>query len=145
MIARAASQQTPISARLNLTPLIDMVFILLIFFMVTSSFVKEAGVDVSRPEAETARPQERANIVIAVTEAGEIWIDRQQVGPREVRAHVERMRAENPESAVIIVADAGAKTGLTVAVLDQARLAGATNVSIAATPSGTPTRSPGSP
>jgi biopolymer transport protein ExbD len=128
-----AAQQSPVSARLNLTPMIDMVFILLIFFVVTSSFVKEAGVEVSQPEAETASPQERASIIIAVTAEGQIWIDRREVGEREVRAHVERLRAENPEGAVLIVADEGARTGLTVAVLDQARLAGATNVSIAAT------------
>lgn len=135
---RAAATQEPVSSRLNLTPLIDMVFILLIFFMVTSSFVKESGVEVSRPEAQTAEPQERANIMIAVTQEGEVWIDRQRVAPREVRAHVERHRAENPESAVLIVADEGARTGLTVSVLDQARLAGATNVSIAATSPVTP-------
>jgi biopolymer transport protein ExbD len=128
-----ASLQEPVSSRLNLTPMIDMVFILLIFFVVTSSFVKESGVDVSRPEAQTAVLQERATIMIAVTQAGEVWIDRRQVAPREVRAHVERLRAENPEGAVIIVADEGARTGLTVEVLDQARLAGAANVSIAAT------------
>jgi biopolymer transport protein ExbD len=133
VIRRQASQSAPISARLNMTPLVDMVFILLIFFVVTSSFVKESGVDVSRPEAETASTRERANIVIAVTEAGEVWIDGREVGHREVRAHVERLHAENPEGSVIIVADEGARTGLTVAVLDQARLAGVTNVSIAAT------------
>jgi len=105
---------------------------------VTSSFVKEAGVDVSRPEAQTAQPQERANIMIAVTEEGEVWIDRQSVAPREVRAHVERLHAENPEGAVIIVADERTPTGLTVTVLDQARLAGVANVSIAATSPGAP-------
>jgi biopolymer transport protein ExbD len=138
VIRRLASQQTPVSARLNMTPLIDMVFILLIFFMVTSSFVKESGIEVSRPEAQTARAQERANIMIALTAEGDIWIDRQQVGPREVRAHVERLHAENPEGAVIIVADEDVKTGLTVTVLDQVRLAGIANVSIAATSPSTP-------
>lgn len=134
MMHRAASSQLPVSARLNLTPMIDMVFILLIFFVVTSSFVKESGVEVSRPEAQTAIRQDRANIVVAVTAVGEIWIDRQQVVLRQVRAHIERLRAENPEGAVIIVADEAVRTGTTIAVLDQVRLAGVTNVAIAATP-----------
>ncbi|MBL3529263.1 MAG: biopolymer transporter ExbD [gamma proteobacterium endosymbiont of Lamellibrachia anaximandri] len=117
---------------INLTPLIDMVFILLIFFMVTSSFVKETGVDVDRPSAATAVRKERASILIAVTSKGEVWIDKRRVDLRAVRANVERLHAENPEGAVVILADEQAPTGTVVRVLDQARLAGVESVSIAA-------------
>lgn len=121
-------------ADINMTPLIDMAFILLIFFIVTTSFVKETGVDVNRPSAKTAVKKELANIMIAITENGEIKMDRRTIDRRAVRANVERMHAENPEGAVIILADKEAKTGLLIEVMDQARLAGVSNVSIAAKP-----------
>lgn len=119
---------------MNITPLIDMVFILLIFFAVNASFVKEAGVEIERPSARTAVTQQQANIMIAVTENDEVWVDRQRVDPRSVRGHVERLHAENPEGAVVILADDNSKTGLVIEVLDQARLAGVENVAVAATP-----------
>ena len=119
---------------MNITPLIDMVFILLIFFAVNASFVKEAGVEIDRPSARSAVTQEQANIMIAVTENGEVWVDRQRVDPRSVRGHVERLHAENPEGAVVILADDESQTGLVIEVLDQARLAGVDNVAVAATP-----------
>ena len=121
---------------MNITPLIDMVFILLIFFAVNASFVKEAGVEIERPSARSAVTQEQANIMIAVTENGEVWVDRQRVDPRSVRGHVERLHAENPEGAVVILADDESQTGLVIEVLDQARLAGVDNVAVAATPDG---------
>ena len=121
---------------MNITPLIDMVFILLIFFAVNASFVKEAGVDIDRPSARTAAVQEQANIMIAVTESGEVWVDRQRVDPRSVRGHVERLHAENPEGAVVILADDKSQTGLVIQVLDQSRLAGVENVAVAASPDG---------
>ena len=121
---------------MNITPLIDMVFILLIFFAVNASFVKEAGVEIERPSARSAVTQEQANIMIAVTETGEVWVDRQRVDPRSVRGHVERLHAENPEGAVVILADDKSETGLVIEVLDQARLAGVENVAVAATPDG---------
>jgi len=119
---------------MNITPLIDMVFILLIFFAVNASFVKEAGVEIERPSARTAKTQQKANIMIAVTENGEVWVDRQRVDPRSVRGHVERLHAENPEGAVVILADDESQTGLVIEVLDQARLAGVDQVAVAATP-----------
>ncbi len=119
---------------MNITPLIDMVVILLIFFAVNASFIKEAGVEIERPSARTAVTQQQANIMIAVTENGEVWVDRQQVDPRSVRGHVERLHAENPEGAVVILADDASRTGLVIEVLDQARLAGVENVAVAATP-----------
>ncbi len=126
------------SAVVNLTPLVDMVFILLILFMVTSSFVKESGVEVSRPSAQTAVRQEHASIVVAVTESGEVWVDGQRVDPRAVGAHLERLRAENPEGSVVIVGDTKAHIGIVVRVMDQARLAGVENVALAAAKPGTP-------
>ncbi|HHC71485.1 MAG TPA: biopolymer transporter ExbD [Thiotrichales bacterium] len=121
-------------AEINMTPMLDIVFIMLIFFIVTTSFVKESGVDVNRPSANTAERKERGNILIAITPNDEIWIDKRRVDIRAVRANVERLHAENPEGAVIIQADKDSKTGLLIQVMDQARLAGVTNVSIAATP-----------
>jgi biopolymer transport protein ExbD len=119
---------------INLTPMLDVVFIMLIFFIVTASFVKEAGIDVTKPSAATAEVKERGNILVAITETGQIWIDKRPVDPRAVRANIERMHAENPQGSVIIQADKSSKNGLLVAVMDAAREAGVDNVSIAATP-----------
>ncbi len=132
MSKRHSRRQSGAMAEVNMTPLIDMVFILLIFFIVTTSFVKETGVDVSRPSAKTAVKKEHANILIAIKPNGEVWMDKRQVDRRAVRANVERMHAENPEGSVIILADKESKTGLLIEVMDQARLAGVANVSIAA-------------
>lgn len=126
-------EESNAAASVNLTPLIDMVFILLIFFLVTASFTKEAGIEVDRPTAQTAVRQEKGSLIIGVSESGEVWIDNNSVEISSVRAHVERLHAQNPEGTVIIMADKGAKTGLTVSVLDQVRLAGVSNVAIAAT------------
>ena len=81
-------------AAVDLTPMLDVVFIMLIFFIVTSSFIKESGVEVKRPQADTASAQDKGNILIAVTAGGEVWIDKQAVDVRSVRAHVERWRTE---------------------------------------------------
>ena len=116
----------------NLTPMLDVVFILLIFFIVTASFVKESGIDVDRPDAATAVRKERGNILVAITPTGQIWIDRRQVDVRAVRANIERLHAENPQGAVVIQADRESKNGLLVEVMDAAKLAGVENISIAA-------------
>lgn len=129
---RTHTEEQSTSIGVNLTPLIDMVFILLIFFLVTSSFVKESGIDVNRPTAQTATRMERGNIIIAINKDGEIWMDKQQVDVRSVRSHIERLHAQNPEGTVIILADQDSRTGLLVKVIDQARLAGVGNVAIAA-------------
>jgi len=118
---------------IDLTPLMDIVFIMLIFFIVTTSFIKESGVEVNRPTANTAERKERGNILIAITANGEVWIDKRRVDVRAVRANVERFKAENPEAAVVIQADRDSKNGLLVEVMDQVRLAGVSNISIAAT------------
>jgi biopolymer transport protein ExbD len=119
-------------SEVNLTPMLDVVFIMLIFFIVTASFVKEAGIDVSRPPAATAERKERGNILVAITENDQIWIDRRQVDPRALRANIERLHAENPQGSVVIQADKSSKNGLLVQVMDAARLAGVNNVSLAA-------------
>ena len=119
-------------AELNMTPMMDIVFIMLIFFVVTASFLKESGVDVDRPGASTAVRQEQGNILIAITAENQVWIDRQQVDVHAVRAMVARLQAESPEGGVVIQADRDASAGLLVQVIDQARMAGAGQVSIAA-------------
>jgi biopolymer transport protein ExbD len=117
---------------LDMTPMLDIVFIMLIFFIVTTSFVKESGVTVSTPQAQTASRQENANIFIAITDGGEIWIDRRPVDPRSIRAIVARLHADKPEGSVIIQADEDAATRVLVDVMDQVRLAGIDKIAIAA-------------
>ncbi|MEA1867881.1 MAG: biopolymer transporter ExbD [Thermodesulfobacteriota bacterium] len=120
------------SIELNMAPLIDMVFILLIFFLVTTSFVKETGVDINRPAAATAVSKEKANILIGITKDDRIFMDNRDIDLRAVRANVERALAENPEGAVIVVADKESRTGIVIKVMDGSRLAGAKHVSLAA-------------
>lgn len=129
-IIQAAGEEE--ESEINLTPMLDVVFIMLIFFIVTASFIKEAGIDVNRPDAQTREVQENANILVAISEANEIWIDRRRIDPRAVRAVLERLHAENPEGAVVIQADKKAYTESVVLVMDSARLAKIFNVSIAA-------------
>jgi biopolymer transport protein ExbD len=119
-------------SEINITPMLDVVFIMLIFFIVTASFVKEAGIDVNRPDAQTAQKKEKANILIAISANNEIWIDRRQVDPRAVRANIERLHAENPQGTVVIQADKEAKTETLIQVMDSARQAGVYDVAIAA-------------
>lgn len=117
---------------INMTPMLDVVFIMLIFFIVTASFVKEAGIDVSRPEAATAVKKERANILVAISDTGEIWINKRQIDVRAVQANIERLKAENPQGSVVIQADKKATTEMLIKVMDASRAAGAFDVSIAA-------------
>jgi biopolymer transport protein ExbD len=119
-------------ARINVVPLVDVMVFLLIFFVSTASFLKEAGIEVNRPTAQTVTKQEKGNIIIAISKDGEIWLEKRQLDMRMVRPTVERLHAANPEGAVIIVADKDTATGVTVQVMDQVRLAGIANVSIAA-------------
>lgn len=112
------------NAEIDMTPMLDIVFIMLIFFIVTASFVKEAGVEVSRPDAQTAVKQDKANILIAVTDKNEVWLQRRQIDSRAVRANIERLRAENPEGSVVIQADKNARVGLATEVIDAVRQAG---------------------
>jgi biopolymer transport protein ExbD len=134
MRRRRHSEEMSSEADINITPLLDIVFIMLIFFVVTTSFVREAGIEVNRPTAQTAERKEHASILIAIAPNGEIWIDQRAVDVRSVRAAIERLRAENPEGAVVIQGDRKAQIGLLVQVMDQVRKAGVSNVSIAAIP-----------
>lgn len=119
-------------ATIDMTPMLDVVFIMLIFFIVTASFVKEAGIDVNRPDAATAVKKDRANILVAISDTGEIWINKRQIDVRAVQANIERLHAENPQGTVVIQADKKATTETLIKVMDAARAAGVFDVSIAA-------------
>jgi len=117
---------------INLTPMLDVVFIMLIFFIVTASFVKEAGLDVNRPDAPiTESKPEDANILIAISANDEIYIDRRLIDPRAVRANIERLHAENPNGSVVIQPNKKSTNKMLVTVMDASRLAGVYNISIA--------------
>ncbi|NIV18148.1 MAG: biopolymer transporter ExbD [Woeseiaceae bacterium] len=116
---------------INLTPMLDVVFIMLIFFIVTASFIKEAGIQVSRPEAITAESQEDAAILIAISANDEIWIDRREVEPRGLRTHIERLHAENPKGSIVIQADENSTNERLISVMEAAKAVGVTNVAIA--------------
>ncbi len=126
--AHAEEEETEI----NLTPMLDVVFIMLIFFIVTASFIKEAGIDVRRPEAAEAVPKKKANILVAVSPNNEIWIDGKTIDPRAVQTTFERLLAENPEGSVVIQADKDAYTETVVLIMDAARQAKIARVSISA-------------
>ena len=126
--SRSASEQ---SSEIDMTPMLDIVFIMLIFFIVTTSFVKESGIDVNRPTAQTAERKEQGHIIVSIKPNGEIWIDKRQVDIRAVRANVSRLHAENPLGSVIIASDKDTKVHVLVQVMDQIRLAGISNASIA--------------
>ena len=117
---------------IDITPMLDVVFIMLIFFIVTATFVKEAGIDVNSPDASTAVKQEKANILVAISDGDEIWIDRRRVDIRAVRPNIERLHAENPQGSVIIQADKQSKTNTLIQVMNAAREAGVANIAIAA-------------
>ena len=119
-------------SEINITPMLDVVFIMLIFFIVTATFVKEAGIDVNRPDAATAVKKENANILIAIGPNNDIWIDRRMVDVRSVRPNIERLHAENPQGSVVIQADKKSTNETLVTVMDAARAAGVYNVSLAA-------------
>ena len=116
---------------IDLTPMLDVVFIMLIFFIVTASFIKEAGIEVNRPEANTAVLKKNANILVAINANDEVWIDKRRIDERNVRANIERLHAENPKGAVVIQADDKASVKLLTAVADAAREVGVLDVSIA--------------
>lgn len=117
---------------INMAPLIDMIFILLIFFIVTSSFVRDAGVEVERPGADTAQTADRPTIQVGITENGSIHMDGEPVDIRSVRPRVAAFLAGSPEGGVLVVADRNSRTDAVIRVIDQCRLAGAENVGIAA-------------
>jgi biopolymer transport protein ExbD len=116
---------------INLTPMLDVVFIMLIFFIVTATFIKQAGIEVLRPNAETAAAKPTVSVIIAIGANGEIWIDTARVDPAAVRAHIERLHAENPMGGLVVQADRKAKYDRLALVLAAARAAGLLEVAIA--------------
>ena len=129
---RITSVSTDDESEVNITPLIDIVFIMLIFFIVTATFVKEAGIDVNKPDAPTAEVKKKANILIAIDANNNIWLDRRKIDIRSVIPNIKRLRAENPEGSVVIQADEESKNKMLVEVMDAARQAGVTNIALAA-------------
>ena len=121
-------------AEVDLTPMLDVVFIMLIFFIVTASFVKEVGIELNKPDGGNSPKtvQENENIFIQITNDGLIWVDRRVTDIRAVRPNIERLHAERPNGSVVIAAAEGSFNGLLVEVMDQARLAGVENISLAA-------------
>lgn len=117
---------------IDLAPMLDFVMNLLIFFIITTSFVREAGITVERPVAMTAEHEDSGNILIAVTTGGEIWMNRRRVDIREVRPTIERLHVERPDDSVVIVADKGARAGLVGEVMDEVQLGGIKDVAIGA-------------
>ena len=116
---------------LNITPMLDVVFIMLIFFIVTATFIKQTGVDVLRPEAQTWRQKPTVSVLVAISESGEIWIDKKRVDEGTVRAQIERLHAENPKGGLVIQADRNAKYEKLKAVLDAARASNLSEVAVA--------------
>ena len=117
---------------IDLAPMLDFVLNLLIFFIITTSFVREAGVNVNRAEALTATHDDSGNILIAIRANGEVWMDRRQVDLREVRPIIERLHIERPEDTVVVIADKAAKSGLLAQVMDEVTLGGIKEVAIGA-------------
>lgn len=115
---------------INLTPMLDVVFIMLIFFIVTATFIKQAGIDVYRPDAETAEKKPRVSVIVAIGDKGDIWIDNQKVDAAAVRAHIERLHAENPKGGMVVQADRKSRNKALMDVLSAARAAGLREVAI---------------
>ena len=116
---------------INLTPMLDVVFIMLIFFIVTASFIKEAGIDVERPDTFTADSQDDAAILIAISPNDEIWVDRRETEPTALRGVIERLHAENPKGSLVIQADENSTNAALIVVMEAAKAAGVANVAIA--------------
>ncbi|MFL0982384.1 ExbD/TolR family protein [Vibrio parahaemolyticus] len=130
---RRYSSDSSNETAIDMTPMLDIVFIMLIFFIVTTSFVKEAGLEVNRPTASSAQTVKKGNIMVAIGAAGDVWVDKRRIEVDAVRANIERLRAESPDGAVVIQADTEANAGVVVKVMDQIKMAGVESISIAAT------------
>lgn len=132
MARRRIKEET--EAEINITPMLDIVFIMLIFFIVTASFVKEPGITPNLPAAATAEQRARANVLVAISDTGQIWMNKRSIALEDVRGLVEAARAENPESSAVIIADQGAPSGILIDLMDQIHLGGVGEISIAARP-----------
>ncbi len=120
------------AAEINMAPLIDMVFILLIFFLVTTSFVKESGVEIDRPTAQSAVPKEKVHLMVEITQEGTVFIEGKPTDIRSIRARMKRFIVETPGGSVLIVADKQSNTGIVIQALDECRLAGVQNIGVSA-------------
>jgi len=133
MRRRSSRTTTEQTADIDMTPMLDIVFIMLIFFIVTTSFVKESGIEINRPSAsKESISSQQGHIIVGIKPNGEVWIDKKLVDIRAVRANIARLHAENPQGSVVIAADKESKTGVLVKVMDQVRQAGVKNAVIAA-------------
>lgn len=128
---QGAQQAEDEQAAVDLTPIVDLVFIMLIFFIVTATFMKESGIEVNRPIASTAVVQDKANILIAIDAENKIWLDRREVDVRALRPNIERLHAENPKGTVVIQADRDSTNNTLVQVMDAARRAGVYEIALA--------------
>ena len=128
---RIAQSEAEEESEINITPLIDIVFIMLIFFIVTATFVKETGIEVNKPDAPTSVTINKANILIAIDANDGIWIERRRIDPRSVRPNIERLHAENPQGSVVIQADKKSTNEMLVMVMDASRAAGVYNIALA--------------
>lgn len=117
-ISEAAADE---EGAIDLTPMLDVVFIMLIFFIVTATFIKESGVEVNRPEASTANQKDDTTVLVAISADNSIWMDKRRIDVRSVKANIQRLHAENPEGGVVIQADQNATIKTFTAVLDAAR------------------------
>jgi biopolymer transport protein ExbD len=117
---------------INITPMLDIVFIMLIFFIVTTSFTKETGATINKPVADQAVALRNGTILIGIRSNDDIWMNKRLIELREVRSLVERAKAENPEGSVVIVADKESRIGVVTQVMDQVKMAGVEGISISA-------------
>jgi len=134
MSRRHAAAAESEESGIDLAPMLDFVLNLLIFFIITTSFVKEAGINITRPQALTAEHKESGNILVAIRPNGDIWMDKQRVDLRDVRNLIERLHIERPDDTVVIIADKESRTGMLTKVMDEVKLGGIGDVSIAAAP-----------
>jgi biopolymer transport protein ExbD len=134
MEAKRHSENESDETGIDLAPMLDFVLNLLIFFIITTSFIKEAGISVTKEQAMTAEDKDNGNILIAVRPNGDIWMDKRRVDIREVRSLVERLHVERPEDTVVIIADRESQTSVLTQLMDQVKLGGVNEVSIATAP-----------
>lgn len=130
MSRRSANAEDEAGA-IDLTPMLDVVFIMLIFFIVTATFIKEPGIEVNRPDATTAE-QDKSNILVAVSAKNEVWINKAKFDERQVKQQIQLLQAENPKSGVVIQADKGSNIKTLTMVAQAARESGIDKVAIAA-------------
>ena len=128
---KIAKQQDQDGAEIDLTPMLDVVFIMLIFFIVTATFIKETGVEVNRPDTQTAELKKTVSLLVGVAPDSAIWIDKKKVDVRNVRPMMERLHAENPKGGLVIQADSESKVEKVLAIMDAARAIGINQVVIA--------------